>query len=61
MSPCRRADYSRKQGGSTPLSTLPDGVMGQGQVKRDWVVSKGEDKYRRGMYTLSTARRHRPR
>jgi hypothetical protein len=26
--------------------------MGQGQVKRVWTVSKGEDKYRRGLYTF---------
>ena len=26
--------------------------MGQGQVKRDWKVSEGEDRYRRGLYTF---------
>jgi hypothetical protein len=26
--------------------------MGQGQVKRVWTVSKGEDRYRRGLYTF---------
>ena len=26
--------------------------MGQGQVKRDWKVSTGEDRYRRGLYTF---------
>ncbi len=43
---------SRKQGGPPVYPPIPDGVMGQGQVKRDWVVSKGEDKYRRGLYTF---------
>ncbi len=43
---------SRKLGGPPVYPPIPDGVMGQGQVKRDWVVSKGEDKYRRGMYTF---------
>ena len=26
--------------------------MGQGQVKRAWKVSQGEDRYRRGLYTF---------
>lgn len=26
--------------------------MSQGQVKREWKVSKGEDRYRRGLYTF---------
>jgi hypothetical protein len=26
--------------------------MGQGQVKRVWAVSQGEDRYRRGLYTF---------
>jgi hypothetical protein len=26
--------------------------MGQGQVKRAWIPSKGEDRYRRGLYTF---------
>lgn len=43
---------SHKLGGPPVYPPIPDGVMGQGQVKRDWVVSKGEDKYRRGMYTF---------
>ena len=43
---------SPKLGGPPVYPPIPDGVMGQGQVKRDWVVSKGEDKYRRGLYTF---------
>ena len=43
---------SRKLGGPPVYPPIPDGVMGQGQVKRDWVVSKGDDKYRRGLYTF---------
>ncbi len=26
--------------------------MGQGQVKRDWKVSQGDDRFRRGLYTF---------
>ncbi len=41
-----------KLGGPPVYPPIPEGVMGQGQVKRDWVVSKGDDKYRRGLYTF---------
>lgn len=43
---------STKQGGPPVFPPIPDGVMGQGQVKRSWAVSKGEDRYRRGIYTF---------
>jgi len=43
---------SSKIGGPPVYPPIPDGVMGQGQVKRIWTVSKGEDKYRRGLYTF---------
>jgi hypothetical protein len=43
---------STKLGGPPVYPPIPDGVMGQGQVKRVWNVSKGEDKYRRGLYTF---------
>lgn len=43
---------SPKLGGSPVYPPIPDGVMGQGQVKRVWSVSKGADKYRRGLYTF---------
>jgi hypothetical protein len=43
---------SRKVGGPSVFPPIPDGVMGQGQVKRVWTVSKGEDRYRRGLYTF---------
>ena len=43
---------SRKLGGPPVYPPIPDGVMGVGQVKRTWTVSKGEDKYRRGLYTF---------
>ncbi len=43
---------SPKLGGPPVYPPIPDGVMGQGQVKRVWTVSKGEDKYRRGLYTF---------
>ena len=38
-------------GGPPVYPPQPDGVMSLGQVKRDWVPSKGEDRYRRGLYT----------
>ena len=43
---------SSKIGGPPVYPPIPDGVMGQGQVKRVWSVSKGEDRYRRGLYTF---------
>ena len=43
---------STKIGGPPVYPPIPDGVMGQGQVKRVWAVSKGEDRYRRGLYTF---------
>jgi hypothetical protein len=43
---------ARKIGGPPVYPPIPDGVMGQGQVKRVWNVSKGEDRYRRGLYTF---------
>jgi hypothetical protein len=43
---------SAKIGGPPVYPPIPDGVMGQGQVKRIWTVSKGGDRYRRGLYTF---------
>ncbi|MCB1224316.1 MAG: PSD1 domain-containing protein, partial [Verrucomicrobiales bacterium] len=43
---------SSKMGGPPVYPPIPDGVMGQGQVKRVWTVSKGAEKYRRGLYTF---------
>ncbi len=43
---------SPKLGGPPVFPPIPDGVMGQGQVKRTWAASKGEDRYRRGIYTF---------
>jgi len=43
---------SPKLGGPPVYPPIPEGVMGQGQVKRTWTVSKGEDRYRRGVYTF---------
>jgi hypothetical protein len=43
---------SPKLGGPPVYPPIPEGVMGQGQVKRTWTVSKGADKYRRGIYTF---------
>ena len=39
-------------GGPPVYPPIPDGVMGQGQVRRAWKVSEGEDRYRRGLYTF---------
>lgn len=43
---------SSKIGGPPVYPPIPSGVMGQGQVKREWKVSSGEDRYRRGLYTF---------
>ncbi len=43
---------SSKIGGPPVYPPIPNGVMGQGQVKREWKVSSGEDRYRRGLYTF---------
>jgi hypothetical protein len=43
---------SPKIGGPSVYPPIPDGVMGQGQVKRVWAESRGPDRYRRGMYTF---------
>ena len=43
---------SRKLGGPPVYPPIPDGVLNQGQSKRTWNVSKGEDQYRRGLYTF---------
>jgi hypothetical protein len=43
---------SKKMGGPPVYPPIPNGVMGQGQVKRDWKVSEGEDRFRRGLYTF---------
>ncbi|HEY1172618.1 MAG TPA: PSD1 and planctomycete cytochrome C domain-containing protein [Verrucomicrobiae bacterium] len=43
---------SRKVGGPSVYPPQPDGVMSLGQMKREWTPSKGEDRYRRGMYTF---------
>jgi hypothetical protein len=43
---------STKIGGPPVYPPIPDGVMGQGQVKRVWAVSQGADRYRRGLYTF---------
>ncbi|MEY4273044.1 MAG: hypothetical protein RL250_1910, partial [Verrucomicrobiota bacterium] len=40
-------------GGAPVYPPIPDGVMSLGQVKREWKVSKGEDRYRRGLYTFT--------
>ncbi len=43
---------SPKVGGPPVYPPIPDGVMGQGQVKRVWKVSEGADRYRRALYTF---------
>jgi len=43
---------SPKLGGAPVYPPIPDGVMGQGQVKRVWAVSQGEDRFRRGLYSF---------
>ncbi len=43
---------SPKMGGAPVYPPIPDGVMSLGQVKRAWPLSKGADRYRRGLYTF---------
>ena len=43
---------SSKMGGPAVYPPIPAGVMGQGQSNREWKVSAGEDRYRRGLYTF---------
>ena len=39
-------------GGPSVYPPQPDGVMTLGQSKREWKVSPGKERYRRGMYTF---------
>lgn len=41
-----------KMEGPSVFPPIPEGVMGQGQVKRNWTTSQGEDRYRRSLYTF---------
>ena len=43
---------SPKVGGPPVYPPIPDGVLNQGQSKRTWKESQGEDKFRRGLYTF---------
>lgn len=43
---------SPKLGGPPVYPPIPEGVLSLGQVKRSWPQSKGEDRYRRGLYTF---------
>ncbi len=43
---------SSKMGGPGVYPPIPAGVMAQGQSNREWKVSVGEDRYRRGLYTF---------
>ncbi|MBX3438476.1 MAG: DUF1553 domain-containing protein, partial [Planctomycetaceae bacterium] len=49
---CASGLMSPKFHGPPVFPPIPDGVMAQGQVKRNWGVSQGEDRYRRGLYTF---------
>jgi mono/diheme cytochrome c family protein len=42
---------SEKIGGPSVFPPQPDGVMTLGQNKREWKISDGADRYRRGLYT----------
>lgn len=39
-------------GGPSVFPPIPQGAMAVTQVKRDWPVSEGKDRYRRGLYTF---------
>ena len=43
---------AEKLGGPPVYPPIPEGVLGLGQVKRPWPLSKGDDRYRRGLYTF---------
>lgn len=43
---------SRKLGGPPVYPPVPPGSLNVGQVRRVWAESKGEDRYRRGLYTF---------
>jgi hypothetical protein len=43
---------SPKLGGPPVYPPIPDGSLNVGQVRRVWAESKGEDRYRRGLYTF---------
>ena len=43
---------SPKMGGPPVYPPIPAGVMNRGQVNRKWNASKGDDRYRRGIYTF---------
>jgi hypothetical protein len=43
---------SNKLGGPPVYPPIPAGVTDLGQSKRNWTVSAGEDRYRRGLYTF---------
>ena len=42
---------SSKLGGPSVYPPQPEGASKLGQMQRDWKVSEGEDRYRRGLYT----------
>ena len=43
---------SKKLGGAPVYPPVPAGSLNVGQVNRVWAESKGEDRYRRGLYTF---------
>jgi Protein of unknown function (DUF1553)/Protein of unknown function (DUF1549)/Planctomycete cytochrome C len=42
---------SAKVGGPSVFPPQPEGASKLGQIQREWKVSEGEDRYRRGLYT----------
>jgi mono/diheme cytochrome c family protein len=43
---------SPEVGGPSVFPPQPDGVMGLGQIRREWKAATGPDRYRRGLYTF---------
>jgi mono/diheme cytochrome c family protein len=43
---------TRTVGGPSVYPPIPEGAMAVTQVKREWPVAQGPDRYRRGMYTF---------
>jgi hypothetical protein len=49
---CASGLLADRIGGPSVFPPQPEGVMGLGQVKREWKTSTGPDRYRRGLYTF---------
>lgn len=44
--------YDGRIGGPSVFPPIPEGTLATTQIRRDWPVSSGPDRYRRGLYTF---------